>query len=226
MTPTIALALEDFAPVLLTLLALIWLNRIVSEMDRPSGYIALLGSILIILGGLLKATSKLIWAVADTQILWMDRSLFLLMAPGFGCVAWALWCGQGCLFRRARPRFVWQVPSLFSLLIGGGAAYLYYTSQDRISFFVLLTLVVLASSLMLILLAIHAWRYGNRTIAALFLLYLIITLALDGMARASSGTMGMEWAKQLVNTAAAGLLAFGSWRLWRVTRKDQARRPL
>jgi hypothetical protein len=224
MTPTIALALEDFAPVLLTLLALIWLNRIVYEMDRPSGHIALLGSILIVLGGLLKATSKLIWAVSGTQILWMDRSLFLLMAPGFGCVAWALWCGQGCLFRRTRPRFVWQVPLLFSLLVGGGAAYFYHTSRDRMSFFILLTLVVLASSLMLILLAFHAWRYRNKMIASLFLLYLIITLALDGMARTSDGTIGMEWAKQLVNTAAAALLAFGSWRLWRATRPGETRR--
>ena len=91
MEPTLALALEDFVPVFLTLLALFWVTRMMLAIDRRSGYVSLAGSALVILGGLFKASSKLYWVISGSLIAWMENSLFLLMAPGFALVAWSIW---------------------------------------------------------------------------------------------------------------------------------------
>ena len=219
MTPTLALALEDFVPVILTFFALLWLTRMIFVMERRSGYVAAIGSILVVLGGLFKATSKLLWAFSGELIVWMENSLFILMAPGFAFLAWGIWCGQRRVFRDTRTQYVFQVPMSFFLLIGGGTVYFNTSQQGRIWFFALLTLVVLMSSLMLILLSRHAWHYRLKGAASLFLVYLVITLVLNGMARTPSPSISVEWMKQIINTAAAVILALASWKLWRGTKE-------
>ncbi len=219
MTPTLALALEDFVPGLLTLLALLWLTQMIFAMDRRSGYVAALGSLLVVLGGLFKATSKLLWVFSGELITWMENSLFTLMAPGFAFLAWAIWCGQRRVFRDTSTQFVFQVPMSFFLIIGGGTFYFNSSDQGRIWFFVLLTLVVLMSSLMLILLNRHAMHYHLKGTASLFLVYLVITLVLNGMARTPSPTTSVEWMKQIINTGASLILALASWQLWRGTKQ-------
>ncbi len=219
MTPTLALALEDFVPVILTFFALLWLTRMIFAMERRSGYVAAIGSILVVLGGLFKATSKLLWVFSGELIVWMENSLFILMAPGFAFLAWGIWCGQRRVFRDTRTQYVFQVPMSFFLLIGGGTVYFDTSQQGRIWFFALLTLVVLMSSLMLILLSRHAWHYRLKGAASLFLVYLVITLVLNGMARTPSPSISVEWMKQIINTAAAVILALASWKLWRGTKE-------
>jgi len=219
MTPTLTLALEDFVPVLLTFLALLWLAQMIFAMDKRSGYVATIGSLLVVLGGLFKATSKLLWVFSGELIIWMENSLFILMAPGFAFLAWSIWCGQRRVFQEVRPQYVFHVPMSFFLIIGGGTFYFNSSDQGRIWFFVLLTLVVLMSSLMLILLNRHALHYGLNGTASLFLVYLVITLVLNGMARTPSPTTSVEWMKQIINTGASIILALASWQLWRGTKE-------
>ncbi|MFC2028986.1 hypothetical protein ACFLTX_03560 [Chloroflexota bacterium] len=218
MEPNLLLALEDFVPVLLTMLALVWLTRLAFSMNRQSGYIAVIGSLLVVLGGLLKAASKLLWVVSGEQISWMENSLFLLMAPGFAMLSWSIWTGQRKIFRGIQTRIPYLVPIIILILVAGGAAYFSGIEQGRTWFIILLTSVVLMTTIMLILLSRHAWHYQHRLTAFLFLLYLLITLALNGMARTPSPSISMEWIKQLVNTTAAAILAYASWRLWRENR--------
>jgi hypothetical protein len=219
MNPTLALALEDFVPVLLTLLALSWLSSIVFQIHRPSGTIAVLGLILVVSGGFFKAAGKLIWVVYGERIAWMDESLFILMAPGFACLAWAIWSGQKLLLRDVEPRLVWQMPLILLLFTSGGTVLAQGRNQGSTWFIVLLTLVVLMSGVMLILLSRHALFYRRKGIAFLFILYLAFNLVLNGLARTPSPTVGVEWTKQLLNTAATAILAFASWRLRSVTRR-------
>lgn len=219
MTPTLALALQDFVPVFLTLLALIWITRIIFVMNHQSGLVGIIGSVLVILGGLLKAISKLLWVTSGDLILWMENSLFVLMAPGFALLAWALWTGQKVIFRGVETRYVFQVPIVFVLLVGGGTANLSFNNEGRAWFFVLLSLVVIMSSIMLILLSRHAWNYNLKSTAYLFWVYLVLTFVLNGMARTPSPTIGVEWTKQLLNTAGAAILTIASWQLWRSIKK-------
>jgi hypothetical protein len=213
-SPTLALALEDYLPVLFTLFALIWLSRVVYQMDKQSGFIAVFGLVLVTLGGVLKASGKLIWVISEQKVDWMSDSLFLLLAPGFASLVWGIWNGQKRLFRDKKPYGIWLLPASLLILIVGGTIYTSVLNLSRIWFFVLLTLVVVMSSLMIVLLSRHAFHYRQRRIAFLFLFYLVLTLILNGMARTPSPTIDVEWIKQLVNTAAAMILAFASWRLW------------
>ncbi len=219
MTPTLALALEDFVPVILTSLALFWVTRMVLAIDRRSGYVALAGSVLVILGGLLKASSKLFWVFSGELIGWMEDSLFLLMAPGFALIAWAIWTGQRRLLQDQTARFFYAPPVGFLMLIVGGTFFFSESEGERTWFLVLLTLTVIMSSLMLILLSRHARYYQRNGTAALFLIYLVLTILLNGMARTPSPTVGVEWTKQLLNTAAASILLLASWQLWRATQQ-------
>lgn len=217
MEPTLALALEDFVPVLLTLLALFWVTRMMLAIDRRSGYVSLAGSALVILGGLFKASSKLYWVISGSLIAWMENSLFLLMAPGFALVAWSIWTGQVRLLQRRKVKSFYLLPGAFLILIAGGTVYFSGNDSWRTWFLVLLTLVVIMSSLMLVLLSRHARHYNRKGTAALFLFYLVLTIILNGMARTPSPTVGVEWAKQLLNTAAASILLLAAWQLWRAT---------
>lgn len=219
MNPTLALALEDFVPVILTFFALLWLSRMIFAMDLRSGYVAALGASLVVLGGLFKATSKLLWVFSGELIVWMEDSLFILMAPGFAFLAWAIWCAQRKVFQEVRPQYLFQVPAGFFFVIGGGTFIFNANNQGRIWFFVLLTLVVLMSSVMLILLSRHAWHYHLKGAAALFVGYLVITIVLNGLARTPSPTIGVEWIKQLTTTGASMILALACWQLWRGTQE-------
>ena len=221
MTPNLALALEDFIPVFLTLFSLIWLTRMVFDMDPRSGYVSAAGALLVVSGGLLKAISKLLWATSGELIVWMENSLFILMAPGFALLAWAIWTGQNTLFRGKRNRYVFQIPVAFVLLLFGGVANLSSEDGSRTWFFILLTMVVLMSSVMLVLLSRHAWKFKRKDIAALFILYLVLTILLNGMARTPSPTIAVEWTKQMMTTLAASILAVASWKLWQATRNQE-----
>ena len=102
---------------------------------------------------------------------------------------------------------------IFGLFVGGVT--LSSIFGGRTWFFILLTLVVIMSSIMLILLSKHAWKYNLKGTASLYLIYLLLTLVLNGMARTPSPSISVEWIKQLLNTAAAIILMIASWQLWR-----------
>jgi hypothetical protein len=220
MTPTIALALEDFLPVFFTLIALVFLCRIFFDIDRASGYIALLGTLLVVLGGFLKASGKINWALTGEQVVWMENSLFLLLAPGFALLAWSIWTGQCCLLGGSKPRLLWIVPTAVCIVIAAGSLHFYGSGEGSTWFLVLLALTVVMSSLMLILLSRQAWFYKLKGVALLFLLYLGITLVLNGMARTPSSSITVEWIKQITNTIAAVILIAAIWRLWIKTKEE------
>jgi len=213
MQPNLALAIEDFLPVLLTFLALLWLGQMILSMHRSSGAVAAFGMVLIVAGRALKAVSKLIWALFGNPVAWMDDSLFVLMAPGFACFTWALWSAQRSWFQKVSARCVWQVPVVVLLISGLGVTYATVSEGSRIWFFVTLTTVVIMSTLMSGLLVRQAWWMGRRGISLIFAVYLVSTLVLNGMARTTSETISYEWLKQLVNTFAAGIFAFAAWQL-------------
>lgn len=83
-TYPISLALFDFVPVTLFLVGAFFLVRIAIQMrGRPCGRMAMAGSLLVFLGGFLKATWKLLYAANLADIRWMSEVQFALVAPGF-----------------------------------------------------------------------------------------------------------------------------------------------
>jgi len=95
-TYSVPLALQDFMPVALSATGLFFLAEMIKHMAREArvANIALLGAWLVMLGGGIKAAWKLNVALTGNDIEWMDNALFVLMGPGFTCMAWALSAAQ------------------------------------------------------------------------------------------------------------------------------------
>ena len=217
MQPTVALAVEDYLPVLLSFLGLLWLVQMVFRMYRPAGYLAAVGLALIFAGGFLKATEKLLGATTGQGVSWMNDSLFVLLGPGFTCVAWAVWCGQRAAAGRSSPKPIWLVPTVISAVALGAAAYAAATQTGRGWFFIMLTLTVLATVATIVLLIRQSWQQNMRVVSLALVVYLFATLMLNGMARTPSETLAVAWGKQMVNTAASGIFAFAAYHLSRAT---------
>jgi hypothetical protein len=80
----LALALFDFAPVAFFLIGAIFLVRIAIRMCGPRcGGLAIVGSLLIFMGGFLKAIWKLLFTIGMGDFQFLSESQFPLVAPGF-----------------------------------------------------------------------------------------------------------------------------------------------
>ena len=83
-TYPLALALYDFVPVVFFLIGAIYLVRTVMRLcGLHCGRLTIVGSLLIFLGGLLKAIWKLLFTIGVGDYQWLSESQFPLLAPGF-----------------------------------------------------------------------------------------------------------------------------------------------
>jgi hypothetical protein len=83
-TDPLSLALFDFIPTIAFLVGAYYLVRSTIMMrGSPCGRMAMAGSLLIFLGGFLKALWKLLYAANVADIQWMSQVQFILLAPGF-----------------------------------------------------------------------------------------------------------------------------------------------
>lgn len=228
---TIPMALEDFLPVLLSVIGLYFLSRMVSHMDKDSGRMAYLGTALVAVGGFSKALWKLIMALTIAnnggslllaedamkntagQVAWLDNNLFLFMAPGFTLLAFALWYGQKKMYGGQRPPNVWLVPGIISLAAVGAAVFLGVSREGRAWFFVLLAVTTVANFAVSGL-AIRQCRRQNLTaLAGLFALNVFAILMLQGMARVPDQSIPLQWTQQIINTLSNGAFAFAAYKL-------------
>ena len=211
---TLALALEDFLPVIFSSLGLFWVSRLVGRDTPLLQKMATAGWLLVTIGGLLKATWKLTMALtqARTDIIWMDKGMFLWMAIGFTLLASALWYFDEKEDGRPHPPRPWLIPSiilaltLVAILATGFPDFTISTWR-----FILLGVMTLANVLMTILLIQLARRQGLNLAAALLLGSIVIVFILSGMARIPEQTIPLQWTEQLLNTSAQGAFAYGVW---------------
>jgi hypothetical protein len=83
-TYPLSLALFDFLPNIAFLIGAYFLVRIaITQRSSACGRMAMAGSLLVFLGGFLKATWKLLYTVNVGDIQWMSQIQFILVAPGF-----------------------------------------------------------------------------------------------------------------------------------------------
>lgn len=208
---TLALALEDFVPVLLSLIGFALLARMVWRVDRDNGRLALVGVTLIGTGGVLKATWKLILALSGRDIAFLDNSLFIFLAPGFACLAWAVWAGQQRLRSRKVAERIWLRPLLIFLPFAT-AAFILAQQGGRSWVFVLLALTTLKNSILLGNLTRQALWQQQQGIAALFIFNLVSIFALSGLARVEQ-SVALQWVEQGINTLSQAVFLLAAWRL-------------
>lgn len=214
-TYNLTLALQDYMPIMFSVIGLYFISRMVRTIHAQLGTVAIVGSMLIFIGGFLKATWKLIMALTESQvnIVWFDKGMFLWMAPGFTLVAFSLWFMRQ-IQRGALPQRMWLGPgaTLVSLIV----AILFTGFPDpavNTWRFILLGVMTIGNVVMVLLLIQQARDVNQNRLAALFLVHIIIIFVLSGLARLPDQSIPLQWTEQLLNTFAQGMFVYAAWKL-------------
>ena len=186
---SVPLAVDDYIPVALAGLGAIWLAR--TTRRQP----AVVGAVLVLAGGLCKATWKLVLATTGHDVPYVDDLLFLLLGPGFALLTWGL-------LRRELPL---AVPVGLSALATVVALALQSPGP-------LLALTVLGATATGVLALLRARAAGDLVAAALFAVQLVMAFALVPLAGAGQ-SIAHQWWEQSLNTLGQGAFALGAWRL-------------
>ena len=201
------LAVEDFLPVALFAVGLFFIAKMIAKRNAKAGNLAYLGGILIMLGGVLKATWKLVQAVGGSDIPVLNYSLFVLMSAGFICLAWAFWKSRKS---KNSVNEIWTVPLILIAVIWTTAAYIGFLTDSRAWFFLLLGVTTLANIVLLFGLIFRSFQNKLYLAIGLFLVNLIVVFAL---VRSTDLSVTMQWIKQFINTIAQAAYAVASWLL-------------
>jgi hypothetical protein len=210
----ISLAFEDYLTVVFSALGLILLTRMVLHLDGTLGRMALIGAILTVAGGVLKATGKIVMAFGGPDIPLLNLGLFPLIAPGFTLLAWSLY--QIRRVFRAQPSLPrpWLVPALIiglcfaaslALWVAGGPWRVVLIIQSSIANIALLGMLIAA-----------AWGRRMWLTGLLFLITLVVVLAMSRMTQLPNQTLAMIWGEQISQTIAQALFAVGAWQYGQV----------
>ncbi len=212
-----AVALFDYFPVLIGGAALLLLARGIGARHRQWAPAAWLAALLVMLGGLCKASWKLLIAVAELPLDWLENLLFILLAPGFLIMLICLRQAARAWRKGVRPDDAQaaRLPLLIGLpLILGGALTLAVVSADsRLWFFWLLGVTTILNIAMLIEAGrLSHWAGLGVGVIIGLLLNFLATLALSGLARLPAGE-ATAWIQQSVNLLAQSALLYACWRL-------------
>ena len=198
---TVPLALFDLVPVLLAGAGCFALADLVRRRVPDLSGAAYAGSALVLAGGLAKVVWKLGVAAGWGDWAVLERGLFVLLAPGFVLLAWAL---AACAGRRLPA----AVPVGLILLAELGALALRSTGP-------LLAATVLAATATGLLGVLLARRAHDGVAATLFVGQLVLAFALVPLA-APPHTIEKQWLEEVLNTFGQGAFALAALRLRRV----------
>ncbi|WP_129630340.1 hypothetical protein [Candidatus Oscillochloris fontis] len=206
----VELALEDYLTVIFSGIGLILLTKMVFEMDRTLGRMALIGSILTISGGALKATGKLVMSMDGPDLPYLNLGLFPLIAPGFTLVGWSLFQVRKIMQGRPVSRQPWLVPAIVLGVFALGSGALFTVGGPWRVPLILLSSV--ANISLLVMLAIAAWKRDMKMASVFYITTLVVVLVMSQMAQIKFDNLGVIWFEQLSQTFAQALFAFASWK--------------
>jgi hypothetical protein len=197
----LALAGEDFVPVLLAGLGTLVLGQYAGRVLPAVRVPALLAGALVTLGGLAKAVWKLLVAAEPCRNYpVLENLLFPCLAFGFAGIACAL---VGVWRRRQAP---WW-PFLLLPVLGGAAALAVWDTWP------LLIVSAIGAVLVGVLASRLCRRDGDRLGAVLFVVYIVGTLVLPPLAGRPDQSQELQWGEQLTNTVVQLCFLLGALRL-------------
>lgn len=216
---SLALALFDYIPIALSALGWFWLWHWSCLKASPSTNLIALGGTLVVLGGLSKATWKLVIALSGQSIDLLNNNLFLLMTPGFALLLVGIWRTTASLSTpTSAPAPVLQDKFLITCLLLTLACPIAVTllsEHPRGWFLALVALTTVFNTAMIIRISVYAWNKQQRLAACLFLANLITTFVLSGLARGGDQSEATQWMEEMINTGAQGILALAAFLLAR-----------
>lgn len=196
------------------ILGLVQLARMLRRNNEIIGELGVLGVLLVSGGNVLNAIGKLLAATNGHESAWLKNSLLFLSAPGFVCLAWALWQASRSDSTALTAGRVWLFPLFFNggLLALTVALKMVKGGQTWLNLLLFVTTV--ASIAAFVLLAQAALRLQNQFFAGMFILSLGMSLAITF--RGSDGTLTAEWAQQISKLLSQSVFAFSAFKLSRL----------
>jgi hypothetical protein len=202
-TYTVSLALFDVIPVALSVVGCLFLARLSARALPSVRATALVGVVLIGIGGGSKALWKIILTTLDTDITWMEQMLFPFLSTGFILLLWSLW--SAIVGRR-----IVRWPFALVVLLGFAGTLATARSTPLLA-------VAAGSALMTSGVAIR-WSVRQRA-AVPVLLYAVgmgFSIVLDYLAGPKiEQTLTMQWVEETVNVVGQGCFLVASYLLWR-----------
>lgn len=202
-TYTVPLAVFDLVPVVLGFVGCLLLARLAARALPAVGLVALLGAVLIGLGGLAKAGWKILLTTAQVDLGWLEQSLFPLLSVGFVLLLWSLWSAIV-----GRPIVLWPFVLVLALGIVGALAARTMTP---------LLGVAAGSALMVSGVAIR-WAVRDRLPVAvvLYVLGMAASLGLAYLAGPKvAQTSSIQWVEESLNTVGQLCFVIAAALLWR-----------
>jgi hypothetical protein len=192
-TYTLGLSLLDFVPNLAFLAGAWYLIQIVKMKNRHFYYYAVIsGSLLVFLGGTLKALWKLLVTIGAGDFQWLSNAQFPLHAPGFLllfiCMIYLVIQDKKSAKAGVMSIALWKIPLLVVLTISS-------LGMDGILAYL---------------------SFKNKTKLA-GILFILAFLCLFGMAGMSSGGQGinLQWIQEIINSCGQIAFAVGCYLLFR-----------
>ncbi|WNC72207.1 hypothetical protein RGQ13_19105 [Thalassotalea psychrophila] len=218
---SIELALFDFIPVMLSALGLYFVVKIINANNDEYQTLTKVAALMIVFGGVSKATWKLLIASADLNFMWLNNNLFIFMAPGFAFLTFCLYAARKRYNQQSIKATAWRCPATIVAIFAIISLTLAITYPDKkLWFFALLGLLTL-SNLVFIWHAIrHSWQVKVRSSALLYLLNIIGIFTLSGIARMNDQREAIQWVAEFTNTATQGAFALAGYLLWKKTRSS------
>lgn len=219
----LALAVEDFLPVVLSAVGFAVLAHLSLGIDGWAGRLVWTGGGLIVLGGLTKPVYKLLLALSDgtVDVLVLDDVLFWMLAPGFLLTGAGLRAAGRLDDGRPVARSGWGPSSAVGIVVG--ALGLALAVEGEAWFLLLLGVSTVGNLWVVVVLVRWSLARLDRSAAALFVLNLTLVFGLAWAAASLPQTIPVQWGEQLVSTAAQGAFLYGAVRLARVAAPDAGR---
>lgn len=208
---TIPLALFDLVPVALAGAGCFALADLVRRRSPEHARAAYAGGAVVLAGGLAKVIWKLAVAAGWGDWSVLELGLFVLLAPGFVLLAWALLACAGRRLPVALP---------VGLIVLAEAAALASSSTGP-----LLALTVVAATATGVLGIVLARRAGDVAAGWLFGGQLLLAFALVPLA-APPHTLEKQWLEEVLNTFGQASFALAAFRLSRPASTRTASAPL
>ena len=208
----LALALEDFVPVLLAGAGTVVLGLAAGRSLPQVRRIALLAGALVTLGGFAKALWKTLVAAEpcrDFPVL--ENLLFPCLAFGFAGIAWAL-------LGVRRGRVVPWLPFLALPVLAGIGALLVGDTWP------LLIVAAIGAITVGVLAILISRSHGDNVAVLLYVVYILGTLVLPPLAGRPSQSEGLQWIEQLTNSVVQLCFLLGALRIRaRISASDRDR---
>ena len=218
---TLSLALFDYIPVLLSTAALWRLANWLGHKEPQVRNLAFSGALLVVTGGVAKASWKLLLTGFGLNIDFLNQQLFFCLANGFSLLLLAAL--SSC---RARAPNKVLNGVLIALLLAVNAWALNLTlSASPVGVLSLLGLVTVANLGLLSLLATYAYQQKIKWVIPTLVLNVIGTFVLSGLGRLPEQTLQLQWIEELVNTLAQGAMLFAVLTLINGDKLNRAAKP-